>query len=218
MMSGKVTDALRLLSSECVGRVLPFDSDVMDSLIRKYPKKHPFVSSTLVDDLADPPHFTLFDQLDTVRVRCVALKLHGAAGPSGLDASAWRRMCTSFQTVSDDLYDALSAVARCLCTSFVDPTGLSLFVACRLIVLDKNPGVRPIGTGEAVRRLIAKVTLSIIRDDIQAAAGSLQLCAGQLLGCEAAMHSMRQLYSSSDGEAVILVDASNAFKSASYLV
>ena len=89
-------------------------------------------------------------------------------------------MCTSFQTVSDDLCDALSAVARCLCTSFVDPTCLLSFVACRLIVLDKNPGIRPIGIGETACRLIAKAILSVIRDDIQVAAGSLQLCAGQL--------------------------------------
>ena len=111
------------------------------------------------------------------------------------------------------LCDALSAVARHLCTYFVDPAGLSSFVACRLVALDKNPGVRPIGIGEAVRRLIAKAILSIIRDDIQAAAGPLQLCAGQLSGCEAAVHSMRQLFSSPDIEAVILVDASNAFNS-----
>ena len=68
--------------------------------------------------------FILFDRLDAVRLCRVALKLHGAAGPSGLDASAWRRMCTSFQTVSADLCDALSAVTRCLCTSFVDPAPL----------------------------------------------------------------------------------------------
>lgn len=122
-------------------------------------------------------------------------------------------MCTSFQTASDDLCDALSAVARRLCTSFVDPAGLSSFVTCRLIYLDKNPGVRPIGIGEAVCCLIAKAILSIIHDDIQAAAGPLQLCAGQLSGCVAAVHSMRQLFSSADVEAVILVDASNAFNS-----
>ena len=143
----------------------------------------------------------------------VALKLHGAAGPSGLDASVWRCMCTSFQTVSNDLCDALSAVARRLCTSFVDPTCLSSFVACGLIALDKNPGIRLIGIGETARRLIAKAILSVIRDDIQVAAGSLQLCAGQLSGYEAAVHSMRQLYSSPDVEAVIFVDASNAFNS-----
>ena len=67
-------------------------------------------------------------------------------------------MCTSFQTVSNDLCDALSAVARRLCTSFVDPTCLSSFFACHLIALDKNPGVRPIGIGETARRLIAKAS------------------------------------------------------------
>ena len=55
--------------------------------------------------------------------------------------------------------------------------------------------------------------LSVIYGDIQAAAGSLQLCAGQLSGCEAAVHSMRQLFSSPDVEGVILVDAMNAFNS-----
>ena len=88
-----------------------------------------------------------------------------------------------------------------------------LVVACRLIALDKNPGVRPIDNGETVHCLIAKATLSDIRDDIQSAAGPLQLCAGQLSECEAAVHSMWQMYSSSEVEAIILVDASNAFNS-----
>ena len=40
--------------------------------------------------------------------------------------------------------NALAGVARRLCTSRVDPEGLSGFVACRLAPLDKDPGVRPI--------------------------------------------------------------------------
>ena len=136
-------------------------------LVRKHPKNQPLVSSALVTDFADPPHFILFDHLDAVHLHRVALKLYGAADTSGLDAPAWRRMCTSFQTY---LCDALSAVARRLCTTFVDPAG---FIACRLIALDKNPGVTPIDICEAVCHLIAKAILSVIRDDIyiQAAAG-----------------------------------------------
>ncbi len=57
-------------------------------------------------------------------------------------------------------------------------------MACRLIALDKNPGVRPIGIGEIPRRIIAKAVLSIIRGDIQDAVGSSQLCAGQFSGIE----------------------------------
>ena len=136
-------------------------------------------------------HPIVFEELDGICVRCTALRTGGAAGPSGLDAVAWRRMCTSFQRNSDDLCEALASVARRLCTRFVDPSGLTAFVACRLIALDKCPGVRPIGVGETARRVIAKAVLSVIRNDIQEAAGSLQLCAGQLSGCEAAVHSTR---------------------------
>jgi len=73
--------------------------------------------------------------------------------------------------------------------------------------------VRPIGIGETARRVIAKAILSVIRVDIQEAAGSLQLYAGQLSGCEAAVHSIREIFSSPDDDAVILVDATNAFNS-----
>ena len=208
MFNGKVKDALRLLSSESQGNVLHLNSDVLSSLINKHPKKQPPDLTALIDSPpGDLSHPIMFDQMDAIRVCRIALKLHEAAGPSGLDASAWKRMCTSFQVVSDDLCEALSTVSRRLCTEFVDPEGLSSFVICHLIALDKNPGVRPIGVGETVRHLIAKVVLSVIHDDIQAAAGPLQLCAGQLCGCEAAVHSMRKLWSSSDVEGVILVDA-----------
>ena len=86
--------------------------------------------------------------------------------------------------------DVLSAVARKLCTTFVDPAGVYAFVSCCLIALDKCPGVRPIGVGETVRRIIAKAVLSVLKEDIREAAGSSQLCVGQLSGCEVAIHSV----------------------------
>ena len=143
----------------------------------------------------------------------MALKTDGTAGPSGLDAAAWKRLCTSFKTASTDLCDALASTARKLCSRCVDPIGISAFVACRLIALDKNPGVRPIGIGETARRIIGRAIANAISDDIQTAAGPLQVCAGHLSGCEAAVFAMRQLFESQDTEATLLVDASNAFNS-----
>ena len=64
-------------------------------------------------------------------------------------------------------------------------------MAYHLIALDKCPGVRPIGIGEVVRRIIAKAVLSIVKLYILEAAGPLQFCAGQDAGCEAAVHAMR---------------------------
>ena len=95
----------------------------------------------------------------------------------------------------------------------MDPIGLSAFLACRLIALDKCPGVRPIGICECARRITSKAILSITRGDVQDATGSLQLCAGQIAGIEAAIHFMRDTFQSGDNEVLLLVDASNAFNS-----
>ena len=45
----------------------------------------------------------------------------GAAGPSGVDAYAWRRLCSSFQGASTDLCNVL---AKYLYTANVYPDGL----------------------------------------------------------------------------------------------
>ena len=52
-----------------------------------------------------------------------------------------------------------------------------------------------------------------IKCDVQEVAGSLQLCAGQIAGTEAAVHAVRSSFDSENCEALLLVDASNAFNS-----
>ena len=86
-------------------------------------------------------------------------------------------------------------------------------VACRLVPLDKCPGVRPIGIVEVLRRIVGKAAMSAVSGDVKAAAGSVQLCAGQDAGVEAAVHAMRSVFEDERTEAVLLVDASNAFNS-----
>ena len=54
----------------------------------------------------------------------------------------------------------MAAVARHLCTSNVHPDSVMAFVACRLIPLNKNPGVRPIGISEVPRRIITKAIVN----------------------------------------------------------
>ena len=62
-----------------------------------------------------------------------------------------------------------------------------------------------------MRRILGKVILATIGKEIQDAAGALQVCAGQQAGCEAAVHAVRKLSNDPDTEAILLVDASNAF-------
>ena len=66
---------------------------------------------------------------------------------------------------------------------------------------------------KTARRIISKAILTITKWDLQEIAGSAQLCAGQVAGIEAAIHAMRETFLDSDTEAILLVDASNAFNS-----
>ena len=113
-------------------------------------------------------------------------------------------MCTSYKSASANLCKALAAVGRRICTSYIDPSSLTAFVACRLIPLDKDPGVQPIGIGEVP-------ILWILSTHIESVAGPLQTCVGQVGGCEAAIHAIREIYQNSTTEGVLLVDAKNAF-------
>jgi hypothetical protein len=143
---------------------------------------------------SSPPDFhpVVFEGLNGQLIHGTALKTNGSAGPSGIDAAGMQRLCSSFQYASRDLCKALATVVWCICTSYVDPEGLSAFIASRPIALGKHPGVRPIGIGEVIRHIIGKVILTVVSDDIQMSAGSQQLCAGQRAGCEAAVHTMHE--------------------------
>ena len=80
-----------------------------------------------------------------------------------------------------------------------------------MVPLDKNPGLRPIGVGEILRRIAGKVIMKIARENVMEPSSKIQMCAGQKAGCEAAIHAVREVYENEETEAVLLVDAANAF-------
>ena len=115
-------------------------------------------------------------------IRVAALHTSGSAGPSGVDAYGWRRLCTSFKSASNELCRFIAILAHRLC---VEPEIVLPLMCCKLIALAKNLGVCPFGVGEVIRCIIVKAVLSIIGSDIQQAAGPLQLCVRQSSGIEA---------------------------------
>ena len=219
MAQGKVRNALSYLSRDQSGGVLGLDDIIpqsqglttRDVLRDKHPPGKPACPESLLPDSSETVNPIIYSNLDAECILQAALHTQGAAGLSGLDAYAWRRLCSSFKSASHDLCHALAAVGRRICSSNVHPDDLSAFVACRLIPLNKCPGVRPIGVGEVPRRIIAKAVLNLFHLDILDAAGPLQVCAGQEGGCEAAVHAMRQFFAEQDVQGALLVDASNAF-------
>ena len=50
-----------------------------------------------------------------------------------------------------------------------------------------------------------------MKDDICQCVGSLQVCAGQEGGSEAAIHAMRSIFHADESDCVLLVEAKNAF-------
>ena len=150
MFQDKTHAALDLLANCGKGGVLcldqpanPNDPDsktIREALASKHPTSHPASPNSSL--LGPPPkvHPVVFDSINAHLIRSTALRTSGAAGPSGLDAHAWRRMCTAFKAASKSLCQSLADVAKRLCSSLVDPEGLGPLLACRLIALNKCPG------------------------------------------------------------------------------
>ena len=136
----------------------------------------------------------IFDELDGLRILRTTLRTDRGAGPSGMDACLWKRICSSFQSASSNLCSALALVARRIASSPVYPKQLMPLTSSKLIALDKCPGVRPIGIGEVSRRIIGKAILSIIYVDIQDAVGVNQLYVGQKYSCEASTHALDEIF------------------------
>ena len=222
MFMGNTKAALRLITEQNKGEVLRLDDlvntpnsspqKVRDILESKHPSAQPAHPDSVIPTEAPPPvHPIVFDALDAATIRMAALHTNGTDGPSGLDAHCWRRLCSSFSGASNELCHSLAKVAIRICTSFVDPRCTSPLLACRLIAINKNPGVHPIGICQTARRIIAKAVLSIVGGDVLEAAGSCQLCAGQPSGTEAAVQAVRLAFHNDETDAILLADASNAF-------
>ena len=117
-----------------------------------------------------------------------------------MDADGWRHiLCNkSYGKFSHQLCGAIAELAKIISTEEVNPHLLNEFLSCRLIPLDKGVdtagkiGVRPIGVGEVIRRIIGKVVVNVLKQDIQDAVGPLQTCAGLKSSIEASIHATKE--------------------------
>ena len=104
MMEGRVRAALKLLSDDAHTGLLRLDETidtsgktVRDVLDDKHPDPKPVHPEAVLGDADDDSfHPAIFDNITAESIRAAALHTQGAAGPSGLDALSWRRLCTAF--------------------------------------------------------------------------------------------------------------------------
>ena len=92
MFQGKINTALQLLSDRGKGGVLSVDDtiDLGDNTKLKYPCAQPASPDAIPEGNTTPPviHPVVFDDIIAISICRTALKTKGAAGPSGINASA----------------------------------------------------------------------------------------------------------------------------------
>jgi len=212
IFEGRINAAISFLDTQArKGGVQTLTDAIRKVLEDLHPRAEPAPSGSLIEGTPPPVELIIFEPLVGDTIRRAALRTKGAAGVSGGDAEHWRRVCLSQGDASRRLCEAMAALARRLCTQAMDPITLEALLANRLIPLDKCPGTRPIGIGETMRRIMGKAIMSVLKKDVMLAAGATQVCAGQEAGIEAIIHACTELFAADDADALLLVDATNAF-------
>ena len=217
MREGKLSEATGWLDPERHSKgVKPFTKEVIADLNKKHPPASPANSNFALTGPVEKVEPVFFDSITSTTIEACAQSLGGSGGPSGLDSGGLKRILCSrkFGTSGQKLRSAVSVLAKKLGTQDVNPAALSVFLSSRLIPIEKsNGGTRPIGVGETLRRVVTKAIIGLSKPAAKGTASIQQLAAGHRSGCEAAVHGLREHFESPETEAVILLDAENAFNS-----
>ena len=148
--------------------ILPINKDTLDILKQKHPKGKPAHENILLADTAEAIHPVKFESIYTESIRKGAIKSKGGSGPLGVVVNGLRKTILSknFGASSNDFCFALANVTKQICTEKCGLVTLRVLLACRLIPINKNPGLRPICVGEILRKRIGKALVLAIKEHI----------------------------------------------------
>jgi hypothetical protein len=195
MLSGRPRQAVRHLTGRETGGIL--DPDEIDEksgkrVLEILQSKHPGLR------IPDPSAFETYTKVpDAVPVlvseeaiAITAKQLTGGAGPGGIDSTDLKNWLLRFGLHSEGLRRELAKWAEWLLNGDPSYASIRALNACRLIGLDKEPGVRPVGIGEVFMRCIGKTVTRLTGMDATMACGNYNLCAGLQSGIEGAVHAV----------------------------
>ena len=123
-------------------------------------------------------------------VTWVASKLSGAAGALGAEAIELRNWILCFGCASEELRVVVVRLADWMANSSPPWAAYRALMACRLVVLDKRSGVRPVGIGKTLRWALAKLVIRAAGDQAKTECGNLQLSIGLKASIEGATHAI----------------------------
>ena len=111
-------------------------------------------------------------------VMWVSSKLSGAAGVLGAEAIELRNWLLHFGCASEEVRFIVARLADWMANSYPPWSAYFSLMACRLVALDKNPWVIPIGIREDLCRALAKLVLREASDQTKTDFGQLHICSG----------------------------------------
>jgi hypothetical protein len=180
--------------------------------------KHPLAHNP---DLEDFPNFDLEElpKQHTIHVlpedvEKAAHTLQGAAGPGGVIGVNLKAALLDFGQASSNLATAFARLSRWLANCSPPWVAIRALMEGRLIALDKQPGVHPIGIKDVACGLVSKWMVELTKEEAAIVCGFDQLCTGHEAGCETAAHWAALEWdrlSEMVDFGTLLIDAENAF-------
>ena len=201
---GKLRAAIRYASEREKGGILmPGDVDEKsgDLVSGVLASEHPIGRDVEISSL---PIFEFCPELINIEVtedsvEKVARRLSGSAGPSGIDSVAMSHWLLKFGGASSKLRRSIAKFVEWLSNDYPPWAAYRAMTWSRLVGLDKCPGVRPIGKGDILRRLLCKTLLIVVGKEATRAYGTDQLCSGLEAGIEGGIHHMRSMWDEHEG-------------------
>ena len=149
-------------------------------------------------------------------VESVAQKLLVSSGPGGTDSEALQGWLLKFGEDINRLRTSKKKIVGWLANGSLPWAAYHVFMSGRLIVLDKQTCVRPVGVGETWRRLFANIVHKFTGPEATISWQDDQLCAGLKEVIDGAIHRVQDLWDknlTTEDCGFLLVDAKNAFNS-----
>ena len=200
ILQGRLREAVRFITDRQGGGVMDPNDDAGKpsgkTVLQVLKDKHPEQRIPDEDDFMACEALPVLVEIEitNAHVEKAARKMFGSAGISGFDAFQLQGLLLRHGKHSEKIPSSFVKAKMRQANQIIAWEEIRALKAKRLISLNKLPGVRPIGIGEAPDRCFEKVMSIVTGEDVMDACGADQLCSGVKSGIEGAVHAIDQTF------------------------
>ena len=147
-------------------------------------------------------------------VKSVERKISGSYGAGGTDSEALHGWLLKFGEYSTRLHTIVETFVDWLANRSPPSAAYHAFMSVRMIALDKQAGVHPVGVGETRRRIFSKIVLKVTGPEATLAFQDDQMCDRLKSGIDGAVHGVQTFWDknlTTEDRGLLLVYAKDAF-------